>query len=300
MESQAMIHFSHKALLLPMATGTFLLFVFGTSMANDEGFLRPQPTPAWIVEESKCARQYKNMEKLLALWAKGAPEPDTAERVDREYWQGRVPFWAYKEQYIAMRESFGDLYFYGCANAGKPADKQTAFVMYERSAVNHSPSAQFKLGKMLREGDGVQKNEGAGLAWISSAALEGSKEAAIYLAQNGIEAPQPIWPNSYAVAATESKAIFDGNRRAERAEIVRDLGNLAIGATAAYLGYRAATLNAGAITQTKQTPKSSYSPAPLTARPTIMARPTYCNYQGNIMNHSGGNTAYFYVTAFCN
>lgn len=273
----------------------------GFTFAANEDFLRPKPTARWTIDSNKCAAQFKRMEKILGYWASGkAIATDVHDRPDQNYWAGGLPFWAYKNQAITMRESFGDLYFFGCAKAGRLPDKQAAFAMYERSAVNHSPSAQFKLGKMLRDGDGVPKNEDAGLAWISSAALEGSIDASSYLTQNGIDAPQPIWPNSYALAAMEAKAVFDGKRSAERAEIVRDLGNLAIGATAAYLTFRAEALRTGVTTPAKKMPKTSYSSPPLTFRPIIMKRPVYCHYQGNIRNPSGGNTAYFYVTKFCN
>lgn len=176
------------------------------------------------------------MNRLFKSWESGKIlRPDIAmppiRRPDGSLYdpyQGRLFYYTYKTHQLSMIETFGDIYYNGCQKAGIVSDKNTALEMYARAALNHVPSAQFKLGKMWYDGDGVEKNETTGLLWITSAALEGSTPAAQFLLSINEEAPNPISPNSYAVAALEAKSIHEGLKQAERVRLVSDLANLGV------------------------------------------------------------------------
>ena len=266
-----------------------VLVMCATSRAEAQAadFMQPHPTPRWTVDQSKCAKQYKNMGKVLQFYAGKARQFDSIA-------QDRHDFFAFKTQYFAMRESFGDLFYFGCKEAGKPSDKATAYQMYEHASVNHVPSAQYKLGRMLIDGDGVLKNQEAGMAWISAAAIEGSTEASTYLSSMGIKPPSPIWPNTYAQAALEAKEIYDGFWKEERAKIVSDLTILAVGAAASYVTAKA-TLGSTTTIKQQPTPQNVWKIPQITS----MRRPTYCTIDGYITSSSITNNAYYYASAFC-
>ena len=278
--------FNKLAFLRPLF-GILLMFAIGRSEAQEADYMRPQPTPRWTVDQSKCAKQYKNMGRVLKFYT-GKPRQFDSIAQDRH------DFYAFKAQYFAMRESFGDLFYFGCKKAGKPSDKVAAFKMYEHASVNHVPSAQFKLGKMLIDGDSVPLNREAGMAWISAAAIEGSAEASAYLSKIGIKPPDPIWPNSYAQASIEAKEIYDGFWRTERANIISDLTRLAVGAAASYAIANASVDSSQTIKQPRP-PQNAWQIPQITN----MRRPTYCTLNGNITSNSITGNAYYYAAMFC-
>lgn len=278
---------ANKPAFLRPLFALFLMCAIGRSEAQEADYMRPHPTARWTVDQSKCAKQYKNMGTVLEFYA-GKPRQFDSIAQDRH------DYFAFKTQYFAMRESFGDLFYFGCKKAEKASDKATAFQMYEHAAANHVPSAQFKLGRMLIDGDGIPQNREAGMAWISAAAIEGSAEASAYLSKIGINPPDPIWPNSYAQASVEAKEIYDGFWRVERAKIVSDLTRLAIGAATSYAIANASVSTPQNIKQ-QRVPQNAWQIPQVTS----MRRPTYCTIGGNITSNSITGNAYYYASMFC-
>jgi TPR repeat protein len=113
------------------------------------------------------------------------------------------------------------------APVSRPIRSQPPY-WYQAAAVAHVREAQWKLGKMLFEGDGVPKNTDAGLAWLTSAAIEGSTEAASYLHARGEPVPPRIYPNSYTIAAERAHQELEAAQTAQRQQAVRDLASLLV------------------------------------------------------------------------
>jgi hypothetical protein len=151
------------------------------------------------------------------------------------------------------------------------------------------PEAQFKLGKMMVDGDGIPKDEAAGIEWIVSAALEQDSNARAYLLeQRGIEASIVSGPNTYERLTD----YYQGIEKQKRAEFLSDLGGFALEVvTLAAVTY--------AVVETNQTPSYSHQTQPsATNSPTIYRyRPVYCS--SNIMATGGSNVVTGTVTTFC-
>jgi hypothetical protein len=180
----------------------------------------------------------------------------------------------------------GDVYYNGCASAGLAPDKVAAAYWYQAAAVAHVPEAQWKLGKMLFEGDGVPKNTDAGLAWLTSAAIEGSTAAASYLHARGEPVPPRIYPNSYAIAAERAHQDLEAAQAAQRQQAVHDLASLLVTVGAAYVGASAATQS-----------RPIYSPNVSRMPQLRMTKPAYCST--NATANQVFDTLYVNVQRFC-
>lgn len=275
-----------------------------SALAEDDEYTQAKPIKVWIYDSKECSRQTKNMNRLLDLWRSGKATPaDISIAVPRP--DGTVyapfgdglPYYTYKMHLLNTIETFGDIYYYGCPKEGVSASKSAAMEMYERAAIKHVPSAQFKLGRMQYEGDGVEKQEEIGLAWITSAAIEGSADAAQFLASINKNTPKPISPNSYAAAALEAKAIHEGLKQADRAKLVSDLASLSVNFATGYL--------TGIATQpTTNVPKVAKQPSstttPKATKPMLtMTQPTYCNYYVTTYSSEYSDTVSATVSKFC-
>src|SRR5690606_7231166 len=113
-------------------------------------------------------------------------------------------YYMYRQMVMPFWEFTGDMYYNGCPKGGLAIDKATAAQWYQSAAMEFVPTAQYKLGRMMLEGDGIPVNTEGGRAWMTSAALEGSAEAARYLENAGLPVPQPINPTSYTIAARQA------------------------------------------------------------------------------------------------
>lgn len=262
-----------------MASLTALFFI-GLSLASTSS------DPAVREEqlsEKKCATTYKRALNFVKYWP---PES-----------QGGYMMYNPKLMGFRGYDLLGDIYYRGCAKANLSPDKVAAAVWYQNAAVVHLPESQWKLGRMLVEGDGIPSNKEAGLAWLTSAAIEGSSEAASYLLTLGEPVPAPVSPNSYTLAAAHEKQKLETAQAAERAQIVRDLSGLLVTLGSAYVIAKTNAMQVAAppVSRTAQPVPSSPN---IAAMPKLtMTRPVYCNTYGDAS--TVGNTLYLRVNQFC-
>lgn len=201
----------------------------------------------------------------------------------------------YKKGYLGVRgyDLLGDLYYQGCNSAGLISDKSQAADWYQHAAIGHVPESQYKLGKMLFEGDGITKDEKGGMNWLMSAALEGDSQARRYLTTRNISPPAPVYPNSYQVI--QQRIV-----QYEREQRARSMSNLLQLVGLAAVTYSAASLNNSNNQQSAYTP--AYNPQP-TYQPINVQRfkPVYCSTISNINVSGVGNNALLTGTAntFC-
>lgn len=181
---------------------------------------------------------------------------------------------------------FGDLYSAGCPVADLARDKTEAAVWYERAAVGHVAAAQYKLGRMLIEGDGVETHEELGRHWLISAALEQHAPAVEFLkAARGIEITPPTGPTTYELM----QQAFRNQVSAERRQMLGDASQFVLVAAGVY-----AAVQLGASVDRGQEIK----PAPLQfARPA----PVYCSSTATAFASGSESVAFVNatVTTFC-
>lgn len=161
---------------------------------------------------------------LLERW----PQVDGRSRGPLWYVYTRAPK-SNNTPHILNYELLGDMYYGGCAakpqnvaarlwdgkRDGVAVDKQQAARYYEFAALAHVASSQFKLGKMLFEGDGIALDQETGINWLTSAALEGNKESRDYLSGLGItDIPAALSPNSYQKLAQRERQLQQIQSRA--------------------------------------------------------------------------------------
>lgn len=180
-----------------MKTVAALLVVLTIVISAEQAHAADEPTPVarFTYEPATCHKRVKNMQNMIKYWAPGAINPPN--------------FYMYKQMVMPFWEFTGDMYYNGCPKGDLDIDKTTAAQWYQNAAMEFVPTAQYKLGRMMLEGDGIAVNVEGGRAWMTSAALEGSTEAAQYLANVGLPVPQPINPTSYTIAARQAKAELE-------------------------------------------------------------------------------------------
>lgn len=191
----------------------------------------------------------------------------------------------YKNHLFHAWEVIGDIHYSGCPAAGVTQNKNMAMGWYQSAAGIHLASSQFKLGRMIYEGDGVVKNPDLAMKWLFSAAIEGSHEARSYLAALGVAAPPAIAPTSYEVYQEAARQNLINANAEERARIMQDLGRIAAASAQALVGLAAATAAAYSIQ-----PQQTY--IYLDRR-----QPVYCS--AFISETGAGNTTFASVQAFC-
>ncbi|WP_448245071.1 tetratricopeptide repeat protein [Pseudoxanthomonas mexicana] len=258
----------------------FATFAVATpiSQANAD---EPAPVARFSYDHATCHKRVKNMHSMIKHWSPGAVSPPN--------------YYMYKQMVMPFWEFTGDMYYNGCPKGGLAADKIVAAQWYQSAAMEFVPTAQYKLGRMMLEGDGIPANLEGGRAWMTSAALEGSSEAARYLANAGLPIPQPINPASYTIAARQAKAELEAGQARDRAAIVGDLSRLVVNVASAYVAASVASPVA---------PVVKRAPTPIAAAPVYsvpaMRRPVFCNTYGTVTPSAVTDTAWVNVSTFCN
>jgi hypothetical protein len=209
-----------------------------------------------------------------------------------KYWPPRSNYdWImYNPKKVGFRgyDLLGDVYYRGCTEANLAPDKVAAAYWYQVAAVAHVPEAQWKLGRMLMEGDGVPVDHNVGLAWITSAAIEGSDQAAEYLRVHDYPVPTPTYPNSYTVAAERAHQRLKAAQTAERQQVVRDLTSLLVNVGTSYV---AAKVGAAAMQPIVRSPH-------VTSMPQLrMTKPVFCTTSGSA--NAMGSVVFLNVSRFC-
>lgn len=147
--------------------------------------------------QNNCKSTLKKQTRFLKYWK---PENTIATNLV-----------LYRTAAIYEYEIRGDIYFSGCAKADLEADASEAAYWYLVGANFHVPSSQFKLGKMLYEGDGIPKDEPAGIDWLTSAALENNSEAKSYLSNLGIDVPKVQTTSTFDTLRAEAIRLHKQN-----------------------------------------------------------------------------------------
>jgi len=238
------------------------------------------------LDEKHCATSYARLRKNIEL--NGRPGGPGA------------PWRDYNPKMLGIRgnDMLGDIYYRGCAAANLPPDKEQAAIWYQYGALDHLPESQWKLGKMFYEGDGIPKDEKAGLTWLTSAAIEGEAEASKYLERIGALVPRMVVPNSYTSAAMAAKGQLEAAQTAERAKVVQDLSGLLYAVTTMYAAGQASRATQPRINaQPVSKPVTPVVPA---HEPPKMTTPVYCNYYSSAYASEVTNTVTVTVSQFCN
>lgn len=164
----------------------------------------------------------------------------------------------------------GDVYYYGCARAGLDPDKGAALTWYQNAALAHVPESQWKLGRMLYHGEGVEPDREKGLQWITSAAIEGSADASSFLLSVGEPVPEAVSPNTYETAARTAELSLRNAQAEGRRAVFQDLGDLLLtGVAIATSAYANQAISSS-------TNQRNYANTPVRV---TRFRPVYCQYQ---------------------
>ncbi|MCH6485030.1 sel1 repeat family protein [Pseudoxanthomonas sp. LH2527] len=233
----------------------------------------------------KCATTLKRAENFVKYWPPGSSDAYIMYNPDK------MGFRAY--------DLLGDLHFRGCEKAALSPNKVEAARWYQSAAVKHLPESQWKLGKMFYEGDGVAQDKEAGLAWLTSAAMEGSAEAAVFLQRAGEKVPTAVTPNSYSVAMEHAKNELARGQAADRDRMVRDLARFLVDTATVYAVAKAA--QPVVVSPSKTTiPAAPAAPTirAVGTQPLTMTKPVYCSHF--VSGSSVGDTVYVSVSGFCN
>jgi len=254
-------------LLMPGPAHTFSLFSTSSDLAKRDKELG----------EKRCATTLKRMQSFVKYWS---PNSDIYAN-----------YMMYNPKKVGFRgyDLLGDIYFRGCASANLQPDKLAALTWYQHAAVAHLPESQWKLGRMLYLGDGVHEDKNRGLQWLTSAALEGSPDAANFLRSIGQEAPAPITPNTYTSAAMAVKQQLDATRAAQWRIVTQNLGELLVTTVTI-----AASAYAGAAAYSKN--RAGHDVA--TPTQVTRFRPIYCHYTATA-NSYFSNSVNVRVTQMC-
>ena len=261
-------------LLMPMTCN-----VWGGSLRSTSSSLADREKE---LDARHCKTTYKRMINFVKYW------PPAARQFSN--------YSMYNPKNIGFRgyDLLGDIYYRGCEKAGLQPDKAAAATWYQAGANAHLPESQFKLGRMLYEGDGITANFGAGIDWLTSAALEGSAEAAAFLSKQGMNPPNPVSPNTYTLLSQSAKAQMKAERAANRRAIFQDLaGALAASAYAALTVYNATQAQPHAQPTTR-----SHWALPTAPQTVTRFRPAYCQYDGRATSPTG-DYVNISVSKFC-
>lgn len=204
--------------------------------------------------------------------------------------------------HILNYDLLGDIYYYGCDGESQSAagrfwygdrgpveqNKSRAALHYEFAALGHVSRSQYRLGRMLVEGDGIPQDTEMGLKWLVAASIEGNDDARAYLQKKGIEnIPDPIFPNTFQVlAANERRMRAQHQRLAEerRAERAEDWANvILIGLVLLGAYYSADT---AASTQSVAQPSPAAKSRSVSVQRPV---PVFCNSQINMTGITSGS-----------
>lgn len=164
-----------------------------------------------VMTSSDCVARWNRIKGIEQHWAPG----------------GQIYYIHYRDNLLHAWEAIGDTYFQGCSEAGIPPDANRALSWYQAAANVHVASAQYKLGKMIYEGQGTGVDRKLGTSWLVSGAIEGSSDARSYLPTLGVEVPPAISPTSYEIYREAARQDLVNAQGEERSRIMRDLGGMA-------------------------------------------------------------------------
>ena len=227
------------------------------------------------LSDKRCATTFKRITNVIKYFP---PNPKTYAN----------PI-MYNEDGIGMRgyDMYGDLHYRGCVPMGLTPDKHEAFTWYQHAALGHVPESQYKLGKMLYLGDGIESNRKLGISWLMSAAAEGSEAARKLLLELQIEPPKPLSITSYDTYVARHQRMIQESRQ----QFWSDVANLATIALSI---------------QPKPISKSqTVEPYPVQPRPELKLitrpRPVYCTSNAYVSTSEAANSVYLtgMITTFC-
>ena len=202
-----------------------------------------------------------------------------------------------KDGAIIQRDFFGDLFFRGCSPAGFQSRKDVAAAWYEAAAIRHYAPAQWKLGRMLMEGDGIDQDLSAGQSWLTLAASEGSLEAADYLARKGLPVPAALQTTTFEIMREESEKAYSEVRKRYWSGIMQDTTRLMANVAAVYV-------QANAVAVQEQPAIRNKSPTPVPppyappAKVKMVTPPAIC-YARDAGSFGSGDTLYMSISVFC-
>lgn len=230
-----------------------------------------------FLTDYRCAKSFERMQNFVKYWK---PSPKMA-----------TEYWMYKDGKVGFRgyDLLGDLYYRGCESANLSPDKGLAAYWYLNAANGHVPEAQFKLGKMMYEGDGIEKNEESGMEWITSAALEQNSDARAFLLSKGLPVPSTSGPNTYDKIQQELRRQKKQQNAEYWSGFFDDLLGVVVLAGATYL-----TLKATMPNQYLPSQSSSHGQSVEIYR----YRPVWCS--SNIIGTTDGVMVSGTVSTFCN
>lgn len=203
-----------------------------------------------VLSSSNCGLLYRQLDHRITSRAdvdrgpyqiRRSPDLDRFDTNLFRRWQENMPapiYSAIQEQaydsefsftpHILNYEVLGDIYYHGCKAESQTAvgriwygdrspveqNKARAALHYEFAAIGHVSRAQYRIGRMLVEGDGVPQDMEMGLQWLMAAAIEGNNDARGYLKKKGIEnIPNPISPNTFQVLAVNEHQMREQYRQ---------------------------------------------------------------------------------------
>ena len=232
------------------------------------------------LKSEECAETYQRMNRRIRVAAdvdRGAFQVRETEGLDifntalfrrwHEFGYNGI-YWSFDQSFpyyphILNYDLMGDIHYYGCDYSGQSLagrlwsgrreaiepNPEKAAKYYEFAAIGHVPRSQYRLGRMLFEGDGISQDEETGIQWITSAALEGHKEARDYLESIGLTVSEAEGPSTYSKLAEAEREEYTALQQAIQArqqQIRQNWATVAIVAVGAY--YAADTVGAGTTT----------------------------------------------------
>lgn len=238
-----------------------------------------------MISSSRCSVNYNRLRRFVEYYPPGS---ESLKNIYAMYRQG----------YLGVRgyDTLGDVYYHGCPSANLNPSRSMAAMWYEYAALGHVAEAQYKFGRMLFQGDGIPENKELGIQWLTSAAIEGNRDARQFLQGLGQEAPPEIGPNTYETLEAEHARA----RRHERADWFKSaagdilgLGIVAV-TTVAYSAAYVAAAQAGHTAA----PATQFAPEPI-----VIERyaPRFCSTTANIIVTGGPYSAFANGTSatFC-
>lgn len=109
---------------------------------------------------------------------------------------------------------------------------------FEMGAFQYDEVCMYYLGQIYLDGQGLTRDENAGLAWISMAAAEWSESARSFLASNGYAVPQQVQYQTKVLIANETHGDNPGNP--SNSKFWNWVGVLSVVALDAYAAYKLA------------------------------------------------------------
>lgn len=193
---------------------TIVLLVALGALAGCSYTAKPSSELPSYFSSSNCSAQWRHVRGIKKYWFPGSVIPPN--------------YIMYKNHIIEAWQIIGDIYYSGCPSANIAQNKETAFFWYQSAALTHVSSAQYRIGMMLLNGNGVPADRKRAIDWLSSAAIEGSSEARSYLESIGMTPPPAISPNSYQTYQELARQGLIKGQERDRAAVMHDLGGLAV------------------------------------------------------------------------